>query len=58
MAQSQHPPLTFQRLSVPVTTIRAKQVKGWRLEQPEPAILKWRVPSGRTYATGPATCPI
>jgi hypothetical protein len=32
---------------------RAKQAEGWRLEQPEPGLLKWRVPSGRTYATTP-----
>jgi hypothetical protein len=32
---------------------RAKQAQGWRLEQPEPGVLKWRTPSGRTYATSP-----
>ena len=32
---------------------RAKQAHGWHLEQPEPGILKWRTPSGRTYATTP-----
>jgi hypothetical protein len=32
---------------------RAKQAQGWRLEQPEPGFLKWRTPSGRTYATSP-----
>jgi hypothetical protein len=32
---------------------RAKQAKGWRLTQPEPGILVWRVPSGRTYTTTP-----
>jgi hypothetical protein len=32
---------------------RAKQAQGWRLEQPEPGLLKWRTPSGRTYATSP-----
>jgi hypothetical protein len=32
---------------------RAKQTQGWRLEQPEPGLLKWRTPSGRTYATSP-----
>ena len=30
---------------------RAKQADGWHLEQPEPGVLKWRTPSGRTYAT-------
>ncbi|HJY99089.1 MAG TPA: HNH endonuclease signature motif containing protein, partial [Streptosporangiaceae bacterium] len=32
---------------------RAKQAQGWRLEQPEPGVLKWRTPSGRIYATSP-----
>jgi len=32
---------------------RCKQAEGWWLEQPEPGVLVWRVPSGRTYATAP-----
>jgi Domain of unknown function (DUF222) len=32
---------------------RCKQGQGWSLEQPEPGVLRWRVPSGRTYATTP-----
>jgi Domain of unknown function (DUF222) len=32
---------------------RCKQSEGWQLEQPEPGLLVWRVPSGRTYATTP-----
>ena len=32
---------------------RCKQAEGWRLEQPEPGVLIWRTPSGRTYATTP-----
>jgi hypothetical protein len=32
---------------------RAKQAQGWHLTQPEPGILTWRVPSGRTYTTTP-----
>jgi hypothetical protein len=32
---------------------RCKQAQGWSLEQPEPGVLKWRTPSGRTYATSP-----
>ena len=32
---------------------RNKQAPGWRLEQPEPGVMKWRTPSGRTYATYP-----
>ncbi len=32
---------------------RCKQADGWRLEQPEPGILVWRTPAGRTYTTTP-----
>jgi uncharacterized protein DUF222 len=32
---------------------RCKQAQGWRLAQPEPGLLVWHVPSGRTYATTP-----
>jgi hypothetical protein len=32
---------------------RCKQAEGWRLEQPEPGLLIWRVPSGRTYVATP-----
>jgi len=31
-----------------------KQREGWVLTQPEPGVLVWRVPSGRTYTTTPA----
>jgi hypothetical protein len=37
---------------------RCKQAEGWWLEQPEPGVLKWRVPSGRTYATTPTVYPL
>ena len=30
---------------------RCKQADGWRLEQPEPGVLVWHTPSGRTYTT-------
>jgi hypothetical protein len=30
---------------------RCKQADGWTLEQPQPGVLVWRVPNGRTYAT-------
>jgi len=30
---------------------RAKQAPGWHLEQPEPGILAWNLPHGRTYLT-------
>jgi hypothetical protein len=32
---------------------RCKQAEGWRLEQPEPGVLVWRTPSGRSYVTTP-----
>jgi Domain of unknown function (DUF222) len=32
---------------------RCKQAEGWRLEQPEPGILVWHTPAGRTYTTTP-----
>jgi hypothetical protein len=34
---------------------RAKQAEGWRLAQPEPGVLRWQTPSGRTYVTGPTS---
>ena len=37
---------------------RCKQAEGWHLDQPEPGILKWRTPSGRTYTTTPAEYPV
>jgi hypothetical protein len=33
--------------------IAAKQAEGWRLEQPEPGVLVWHTPAGRTYTTAP-----
>jgi hypothetical protein len=32
---------------------KCKQSDGWTLEQPEPGVLRWRTPSGRSYVTGP-----
>ncbi len=32
---------------------KCKQTQGWRLAQPEPGVLIWHTPSGRTYATKP-----
>ncbi|HUB21460.1 MAG TPA: DUF222 domain-containing protein [Streptosporangiaceae bacterium] len=37
---------------------RCKQAEGWRLEQPEPGVLVWRTPVGRTYATTPTRYPM
>jgi Domain of unknown function (DUF222) len=32
---------------------RCKQAPGWRLEEPEPGVMKWTAPSGRSYTTTP-----
>jgi hypothetical protein len=32
---------------------RCKQADGWWLEQPEPGVLVWHTPAGRTYTTTP-----
>jgi Domain of unknown function (DUF222) len=32
---------------------RCKQAEGWSLDQPEPGVLAWRTPAGRTYVTTP-----
>ena len=36
---------------------RCKQAQGWRLEQPEPGVLKWQTPAGRRYTTQPTAYP-
>ena len=36
---------------------RCKQAQGWRLEQPEPGVLVWHTPAGRTYVTRPTQYP-
>jgi Domain of unknown function (DUF222) len=32
---------------------RCKQAPGWRLTQPEPGIMRWTTPAGRSYTTRP-----
>ena len=32
---------------------RCKQAPGWRVEQPEPGVMRWTLPSGRTHITTP-----
>ncbi len=32
---------------------RCKQSPGWHLEQPEPGVMRWTLPSGRIYTTTP-----
>ena len=32
---------------------RNKQAPGWRLDQPQPGVMRWRNPSGRTHTTYP-----
>jgi hypothetical protein len=34
---------------------RAKQAPGWRVEQPEPGIVRWTLPNGRTHCANPTT---
>ena len=34
---------------------RAKQSPGWKVEQPQPGVFRWTLPSGRTYTTRPGT---
>jgi hypothetical protein len=36
---------------------RCKQAQGWQLEQPEPGVLIWHTPAGRTYTTTPTQYP-
>jgi hypothetical protein len=31
----------------------AKHAPGWKLQQPEPGVMRWTTPSGRTYTTHP-----
>jgi Domain of unknown function (DUF222) len=37
---------------------RCKQAEGWQLSQPEPGVLQWRTPHGRTFTTTPTEYPI
>src|SRR6185437_2312150 len=37
---------------------QAKQAPGWHLAQPEPGLMTWTLPSGRTYTTLPDPYPI
>ena len=32
---------------------RAKQAPGWRVEQPEPGVIRWTLPDGRTHTSTP-----
>jgi hypothetical protein len=34
---------------------RAKQAPGWKVEQPEPGVFRWTLPSGRGHTTRPDT---
>jgi hypothetical protein len=36
---------------------QAKQAQGWWLDQPEPGVLIWRLPHGRSYRVGPRRYP-
>jgi hypothetical protein len=37
---------------------RCKQARGWQLTQPEPGVLVWRTPHGRTFTTTPTEYPL
>jgi hypothetical protein len=37
---------------------QAKQATGWRLEQPEPGVLIWHLPHGRSYTVKPEPYPL
>src|SRR5215469_11944090 len=37
---------------------RAKQATGWRLEQPQPGVMTWTLPHGRTYTVTPEPYPV
>jgi len=37
---------------------RCKQAQGWQLTQPEPGVLVWRTPHGRTFTTTPTEYPL
>jgi hypothetical protein len=37
---------------------KAKQAPGWQLTQPEPGVLIWTTPSGRTYSAHPDPYPV
>jgi hypothetical protein len=36
---------------------RCKQAEGWWLSQPEPGVLVWHTPAGRSYTTTPTQYP-
>jgi hypothetical protein len=36
---------------------RAKQAQGWRLDQPEPGVMVWTLPHGRSYRAEPPAYP-
>jgi hypothetical protein len=36
---------------------RAKQAQGWRLDQPEPGVMVWTLPHGRSYQVEPPAYP-
>ena len=36
---------------------RCKQSEGWRLEQPQPGVLRWTTPAGRRYLRTPGSAP-
>jgi hypothetical protein len=37
---------------------RVKQAPGWKLDQPQPGVMRWTTPSGRHYTTMPTEYPV
>ncbi len=37
---------------------RCKQAQGWQLAQPEPGLMVWRTPAGRTFTAGSTVYPV
>ena len=38
---------------LPGDPTRNETAPGWKLEQPEPGVMRWTTPSGRSYTTRP-----
>ena len=48
-----HAAKTTPAKSAPARHHHAKHAPGWNLQQPQPGIMRWTTPSGRTYTTHP-----
>jgi hypothetical protein len=43
----------LEEIDPPDATTTASKPTGWRLTQPEPGVLVWHTPAGRSYTTTP-----